>query len=224
MNARAMLAAFCLLLLIQPAWAVDHRVEALAEPVPSDAVSAEIAKQLNPSGVRVLRGESRTVVDLWLAKQWKVKPDFEATSTVLYPFEVGSLIGVARFKNRGSDFRNQEIPAGVYTIRYGQQPVDGNHVGTSDTLDFLLLIPAKEDTKAGPLTPQQLAQLSPKTTGTTHPAILSLLRAGEVAKAPAMRHDEERDLWSVVVKGQGQAGEKSAPLPVAIVVAGHAPE
>ena len=41
-----------------------------------------------------------------------------------------------------ADFRDQGIPAGTYILRYSQQPVDGAHVGTSTTRDFLALLPA----------------------------------------------------------------------------------
>jgi hypothetical protein len=141
----------------------------------------------------------------------------------MYPFEVGTLMGAARYKNRGGDFRNQEIPAGVYTIRYAQQPEDGNHIGTSDTRDFLLLIPAAADRTAAKMPEPMLFQASAKAAGTTHPTMLSLLRAGE-GEAPAVEHDAERDLVSVRVKGQAKAGDKTMPLPVMIVVVGHAVE
>src|SRR5687767_143103 len=103
MKFRTLVVVTSLLAMGRLAQAVDHRLEPLAEPAPADAVSAEIAKELQPAGVRVLRGE-RSVVDLWLVKQWNVKADFTPTSSVLYPLQVGALVGVARYKNRGSDF------------------------------------------------------------------------------------------------------------------------
>src|SRR5688572_26339551 len=168
MRLSAVFAALFLLLATHQTLAQEHRVQPLDEAPPADAISADIAKVLNPKGVRIVRGEDRAVVDLWLAKEWNVKSDFKASASVLYPFEVGTLIGVARFKNRGNDFRDQEIPAGVYTIRYAQQPVDGNHVGTSDTRDFLVLLPAGEDQSVAPMAEMAMIELSPKVTGGTH--------------------------------------------------------
>src|SRR5688572_26818388 len=142
---RCTFAAWAILLLLSNlAGAQEYRVQKLQEPLPADALSPEIAQMMNPAGLRVAKGE-KAVVDLWLSKQWPAKAGFQPSTSVMYPLEVGSLVGVARYKNRGGDFRNQEIPAGVYTIRYAQQPEDGNHVGTSDTRDFLLLIPAAAD-------------------------------------------------------------------------------
>jgi hypothetical protein len=211
-----------LVLLASIAGAQEYRVQKLDEPLPADALSPEIAQTLDPAGLRVLKGE-RTVVDLWVCKQWPVKAGFQPSTSVMYPLEVGTLVGVARYKNRGGDFRNQEIPAGVYTIRYAQQPEDGNHVGTSDTRDFFLLIPAAADRDPAKMAEPKMFQASAKAAGTTHPTMLSLLRAGE-GEAPAIEHDAERELVSVRVKGQAVAGGKTTPLPLTLVVVGHAAE
>jgi hypothetical protein len=219
---RLTLPALILALLAAAAQAQDYRVEKLAEPPPGDALSPEIVQTLDPAGLRVLKGSS-PVVDLWLRKEWPAKAGFQPSAALMYPFEPGTLMGVARYKSRGGDFRNQEIPAGVYTIRYGQQPEDGNHVGTSDTRDFLLLIPAAADREAAKLAEQKMFQASAKAAGTTHPTMLSLLRAGE-GDVPAVEHNAERELVSVRVKGQAKAGDKTAPLAISIVVVGHAPE
>jgi hypothetical protein len=213
-----------MLLLALPLAAQEYRVEALNEPAPADSLSPEIAQKLSPTGMRIIKGEARTVADLWLAKEWPVKADFTPSNTVLYPFQGGELIGVARYKNKGGDFRDQEIPAGVYTLRYGQQPEDGNHIGTSDTRDFLLLIPAELDKTAKPMAQMEMFQLSPKTSGGTHPAMLSLLRADKRGSLPEVQHDEERELWSVVFSGNAMAGAKASPLVVELVVVGKAAE
>lgn len=215
--------AIGLLFIASPAIAADeYRLEKLAEPAPSESLSPSIAEAIETSGLRVLKGKSRTVVDLWPAKQWPAKAGFEPSSTVLYPFEVGTFVGVVRFKNRGSDFRGFEIPAGVYTVRYAQQPVDGNHVGTSDTQDFLLLLPAKEDKNAEPMSAESMNQVSPQVTGATHPAMFSLLRSDKESSKPAMHHDEDRELWSVQIIGNAKTNGKSQKLPVRIVVVGQA--
>lgn len=200
----------------------EYSVQKLAESPPADAVSPEIAAQLNPVGLRVVKGQ-RAVVDLWFAKQWPAKAGFQPSASVMYPFESGTLMGVARYKNRGGDFRNQEIPAGVYTIRYGQQPEDGNHVGTSDTRDFFLLLPAAADKDPARLAEPKMFQTSAKAAGTTHPTMLSLLRS-DAGEAPAIIHDADRELISVRVKGQAKVGDKSTPLVVTVVVVGHAAE
>jgi hypothetical protein len=201
-----------------PVVAQDHRVEVLEESVPSDAVAAEVLSQLDSSGVRVIRGESRTICDVWWCKEWPVE-SAEATGDVIYPFTVGQLLGVVRFPRRSSDFRDQQVDRGLYTLRYGKQPVDGAHVGTSPTRDFALLIPVSDDKGLTALSYEDLVELSNKASGTTHPALLSLQRTeGE----EAIRHLSDRDWWLVRLPGKVRVGEETQPMPVDMVVVGRA--
>jgi hypothetical protein len=172
----------------------------------------------------VSRGQRRTVCEIWLAKQWPARADFTPTSEVQYPFQVGELVGVVRFRRKASDFREREIPAGVYTLRYAQQPVDGNHVGTSPTRDFLCLVGAEKDRTPGQLDGETLVKLSAEASESNHPALLCL-QSAQPAKdgAPAIRHDKERDWWIVSLQGT-IAGSKPSPLPLDVVIIGHAPE
>jgi hypothetical protein len=152
-----------------------------------------------------------------------VRENFTPSNTELYPLQVGGLFGVVRYTKAGEDFRGHEIPPGVYTVRYGLQPVDGNHLGTSETRDFLLLLPAKEDTNPAPMAESDMFELSPKVTATTHPTMLSLLKAdGAGAKLPAVQHHDAADLWSVRFAGKSQG--QPAELVVEVVVVGHFPE
>lgn len=203
--------------------AADHRVEELSEAAPEE-VSAEIAKLLAPEGIKVVRGTSRTVCEIWLCKEWAVSADFRANNEVLYPFVPGQLIGVARYPRRGADFRDQDIDSGVYTLRYAQQPVDGNHVGTSPTRDFLLLVRAESDQKAGKLDYKTLARVSAEAAGTTHPALLQMQRIKGEGKGSAIRHNEDHDWWIVRLTGKSNTGKKTADLPIELVVVGAATE
>lgn len=219
---RRLFVALMLALGSSTVWAADYSVEVLKEPAPSDAISADIAAQLAQEGIKVTKGTSRTVASLWLCKSWPVKEGFKPTSTVLYPFEVGQLIGVIRFKNKGSDFRDQEIASGVYTVRYAQQPVDGNHVGTSVTRDFLVMLPPDQDAAAKPVTEKELFKLSAAAAGTAHPAMLALVAADAASgSGPALRHLEEPDWWILQTAGKTQSGK---PLAVDLVIVGKAAE
>lgn len=204
--------------------AQEYSVAPLMEPAPSGELSAEMAPLLAEHGVKVLKGK-RTLCQIWLTKVWATTPGFTASQTVLYPFNSGALIGVAEYQSMGGDFRGQEIPPGMYTLRYAQQPVDGNHVGTSDTRDFLLLLPASSDTLPAELTPEQLIEQSKQAAQSNHPAMLCLQVAeGEATELPAVEHDTDRELWSLRVEGQSQSGDAMVPLPIKLVVVGKAAE
>jgi hypothetical protein len=214
--------SFMLLLLIAvQTQAADYRVGSLDEPAPADELSPEIAATLASTGVRVIRGTKTKFCDIWLCKEWATLKDFEPTAELLYPFMPGQIMGVVRYARRGSDFRDQDIDKGVYTIRYAQQPVDGSHVGTSLTRDFVLLLQAETDRSADVLDYELLAERSAEAAGSSHPALLSMQRVTKDAKSPSMRHDEEYDLWIIALHGKDEGGKS---LPIEFVVYGVAAE
>lgn len=221
------LAALALAIVITDiAVAVDYRVEPLNEPAPTDAIAASIADGLAKTGVRVIRGSATSFCDIWLRKELEIPAEFKPTNEVLYPFQPGQLIGVARYSRKGSDFRDQDIPSGVFTLRYAQQPVDGAHVGTSPTRDFLLLIEAKKDESPAVMEYKSLAKQSAEAAGSSHPALLAMQKVVTEAKEfPAIRHDEERDWWIVAMQAQVKAGSSPPrPLTLELVVVGVAAE
>lgn len=217
--------ALALVLLAARSEAADYKAEALDEKPPAE-LAAEIGKALSPTGIRISDAKGNPHCDLWLVAEWAVKPDFKATNDHLYPFSSGQLLGAIRYANKTEDFRKQAMAKGVYTLRYGLQPQDGNHVGTSDTRDFLVLIKAKDDADAKPIAvEEELFKKAAAAAGTTHPTMLSLKRAGEKpAKLPALRHEADHELWVLQATSAAKAGDKSAPMPIEIVVVGHAAE
>lgn len=223
MKLRLLVCVMTLLVLNRFAAAQDFTIEALAEPAPSDEISESIAEGLSDEGFRVLR-KDRPFCDVWLLEELPAKEGFTPTLSVLYPFEPGKLMGVIRYHRRGGDFRDQDIDKGVYTLRYAQQPVDGNHVGTSDTRDFILLSLAKDDEEAEPVESDTLNERSADAAQSAHPCMLSMLRTADDANPePAMVHDEDRELWSVQVPVITSASPDEE-LIMTFVVSGYAEE
>ncbi len=205
--------------------AQEHRVEVLDEAPPADKVSENLREQFAASGFKVIRGSSRTVCEFWPCQSWNVSADFKATSERLYPFEPGQLIGLLRFRRRGKDFRAQTISSGVYTLRYGLQPIDGNHEGTSPTRDFLLMVSAEDDKAVEPWDAEKLLEASTSAAGSSHPAMLGLQPSPVGASPqPAMRHNEQNDWWILHFVGKATSRGKTHELPVDLIVAGHAKE
>ena len=208
--------------------AQEHRVEALNAPAPAESIPKEIHGRLAETGLKVLRGSSRTVCDLWFCQKLPTTTEFKPTPDRLYPFQPGDLIGVLRFPRRGKDFRDQQISRGVYTLRYALQPIDGNHVGTSPTRDFLLLVKAEDDAPQKQWTAEELNAASAAAAGSSHPAMLCLQPARSERTEPTMRHDEEKDWWILQWRAQaappGSAEAAAEPLPIDLIIAGHADE
>lgn len=184
---------------------------------------APIAAKVDPAGFQVKSADG-AVCSIWLLKTNETDPAFTPTLNVKYPFKNGQLLGVLEVAEdaKFTDFRGQEIDSGVYTLRYGQQPMDGNHIGTSEVSDFLLALPLKQE--KGPEAIESFDDLtgrSAEAAGATHPAIFSLLSAEDEVEPGTLTHDEDRELWILSLearKGEDGAAEK---LPIRLVVIGQ---
>lgn len=219
----SLLALSCLVTFAAPSFAQDYKIEKLDQKAPDD-IAPEIAALLQSTGHKFIKGESRTVCEMWFCKEWPISKDAKVTAEVNYPFTPGQVIGVARYPRKGNDFRDQDILAGTYVLRYSQQPVDGAHVGTSPTRDFLALLPAAKDRTPGILEYKPLVTAAKETTGATHPAILSLQRQSDSTADLEVRHNEEKEWWILRFKGKTVREGKAADQAVELVVVGHAEE
>ncbi|MDA7977668.1 MAG: hypothetical protein MPJ50_02725 [Pirellulales bacterium] len=217
--------AFVLPLVAAAPTLAEVKVSKSDAALPADALSEAVAARMQKTGYKVTDGE-KTICEFWLCETWTAVPGFQPTATVLYPLEPGTLVGVIRLPSSGgSDFRQQELQAGVYTLRYGHQPQDGNHVGTSETLDFLLLSNATEDQAAAAVDAETLIQQSAMAAGSTHPAMMALRPAvTKLDKLPVMQRDEVHDWTSVRVAGVCVAGDKKSDQQLEFVVVGFADE
>ncbi len=205
------------------AFAQEYKVEKIEEPAPADELAPEIAALLQPTGMKFVKGESRTVCEIWICKEWPLKGD-KVGGEIIYPLQPGQLIGVIRYPRKANDFRDQDIEKGIYTLRYGQQPVDGAHVGTSPTRDFLLILPAARDRSPATLEYKPLVAASKEATGATHPAILSLQRLSDSTEKLAVRHNEEKEWHILRFVGKTSQDGKTADQAMELVVVGNAGE
>jgi hypothetical protein len=192
---------------------------------PPAALASGVKGTLESQGYRVVDPQGKPLVDIWLRKgaPASAKPS-GAKDAILYPvLTEGELIGAVKFAAEGHDYRDQTIAPGVYTLRYGLQPVNGDHLGVSVNRDYLLLVPAAKDTDAADLPRKRLEQRSAESVGTTHPGVLILLAPPEnTPDSPAMVNDPMLETWGAIlalpleVKGES----KPIPLPIQLVVVG----
>jgi hypothetical protein len=198
------------LLVVFSASAQDFKLEPISTPAPG--LPAAYASVIQPQGFRV-NGASGAWCEVWLAKSLPVgaKPDDAAIS---FGIAQGTLIGVIRFPAKGADRRGQVIPAGVYTLRYSDFPVDGAHSGVAPQRDFALMTPIAADPEpAAKPAFDDLVKMSSKASGTPHPAVLSMETPPAGATAPSVAKEGEHD-WTLTLK----AGD----LTFSIIVVGKA--
>jgi len=204
----------------------SYKIEVLKEGPPA-ALAGAIKDALGTQGYRVVDDKGKSYADFWLRKAVPAtgKPA-GPQGAVLFPvLAEGELFGALRFAGEGHDYRDQTIASGVYTLRYGLQPVNGDHLGVSTYRDYALLTPAAKDTALATLPRKRLEEQSAESAGTNHPAILMLLAAPAGSMAtPSMAHDEALDAWGAVVPMDlAVKGESSpTPLPIQLILVGVA--
>ena len=205
------------------ALAADFTIEPLKEPPPKD-LSPPLREILQHEGIRLLDKEAKPLLDLWLRKEIpRKREEGEKPSGVKFPeMEEGTFLGALRTHRKHVDFRDTTIPQGLFTLRYGIQPVDGNHVGVSESRDFVLLCPVAEDAKPEPIEGKTLERLSSKVSGSKHPSLLYLLPMQGDRVLPALVADSEKE-WRILDLRVPFAGEKEKSLRLGLVLVGTAP-
>jgi len=132
-----------------------------------------LAASLGKEGVKVLKDDGSVLCEMWFVT---AIPSGGATeeSASFAGTPTGAFLGVARFPARHSDRRGQTIKPGIYTMRYGLFPLNGDHQGVAPQRDFLLLSLASADTDASAKPDYEaLMTMSRKASGTPHPLVLS---------------------------------------------------
>lgn len=205
--------------------AQEYKVEVLKEPAPA-ALSAGVKGALNGQGYRILDDQGKSYAEFWLRKEVPAsgKPDGPKGAVQFPVLAAGELLGAFRFVGEGHDYRDQTIPQGTYTLRYGLQPVNGAHLGVSPYRDYALLLPAAKDPALTDLAQKKLEEGSAEAAGTSHPAVLLLLAVPktEAKPDPSMIHDEAKNTWGAVVplKLAAKGSAEPATLHVQLVVVG----
>jgi hypothetical protein len=133
---------------------------------PASQLAPAIASLLDTSGAKVVVGDA--TLDIWWVQS--AGGDGPGWSGV----ESGTLVGAVRVTGPFKEIRGKVVAPGVYTLRYGLQPQNGDHLGISTFRDFLLLSPASVDTDPKVLGFDGVVALSKQVIGTSHPASLSI--------------------------------------------------
>jgi hypothetical protein len=212
----AFVAALCL---PSSAAAQDYKAATSAVPVPSE-ISDAIRNVLSPVSTSVTSA-GNPYCEIW------IRTSIPANTASANPplgvnygqFVDGEVVGAIHFDVAVKDFRNQPVKPGTYVMRYGLQPVDGNHQGVSDFRDFFLLTPADQDTAVANLADNDMYVLSRKSTTTGHPSVWSLVPTDSAPTLlPGTKQDTDENFWAVYFK----AAAGSSPLTVGFVIFGHA--
>jgi len=163
------------------------------DPLPAELAAAVSAK-LVPGGVRASVGAN--TLTFW----WVKELPLEGAPAAWTEVPEGTLTGAVKIEKDFRDTRGRVIKAGTYTLRYGIQPANGDHLGVSPFREFLLLSPSSQDTNPAPPGHDGLVDLSKQTIGGSHPAVWSLDPPVATDAALTVRANTELDLEALIME------------------------
>jgi hypothetical protein len=194
------------------AWAADLTLT-VADKEPPKELAPSIRASLQTKAVQLLSGD-KPALEFWFAAEVPLTAKPSSAAKALEAVKPATLLGAVVVPKARRDYRDDELAAGAFTMRFALQPQDGNHLGTADYTYFAVLVPAKLDTKPDGITDYKtLVKTSSKETSTEHPVILSLRPArSEEGEFPA-QNDPAPEHKSVRVKLPAKlasSGEKTS--------------
>jgi len=200
----------------------EHKAEKLNEAAP-ESISADVRSHLDGSGW-IVSENGKPLLKIWLRKSvpGQSKPG-GPKGNVLFPFLAeGELLGAVEVLGEIGDYRDQPIAPGVYTFRYGLQPVNGDHLGTSPFRDYGCLVPSKIDQKPAALTKKSLEKQSAEAAGSSHPAIMMFLAVEGDGVPGSVVRDDANDRTSVILPLNVESEGAASKFPIQWVVQGRA--
>ena len=214
-----LLAAPLLLASAGPAAAAKYTVKVEDAPPPAE-IGNRVRSLLDVKGLSVYDDGGNLLLTVWPRKAFESKATAEQVKNGLTyrELEESDVVGAVKFPKLWTDFRKQKIKAGVYTIRVGWQPMDGDHMGTAPYGEFCLACPASDDTKPDLMESKSLNELSAKTTE-SHPGVF-LLFPGKGAAAEPKLVNKGMGHWVLLVQLGATAGGKKAALDLGLTLVG----
>jgi hypothetical protein len=189
---------------------------------PPKEVDASLRKLLEPKAVQLLDGD-RVSYEFWLRTEVPLKARPASAAKALDALAETTFMGVVVAGKGHRDYKDNDIPEGIYTARFGLQPSDGDHMGTSEFPYYLLLIPAAADTSPdGISTYRAMTKASGKAIPSGHPVVISLRPVdSETAETPKLTEPAaEHKAVRLKVTGKPQDGE-AVPVRFELVFKGR---
>ncbi len=164
--ARCVLVALAVVLLAAPRLlAQNPSVTKQTDPPPTD-LADPVEALLSTSGQHVTVGPK--TLDFWWVKSLPLRAG--TTDVAWSSVEEGTLVGAVKLPAGYTDVRGKTIKPGIYTLRLGIQPSDGNHLGVSANREFLLISPMAVDDNTAATSHDKTIDMAKQTIGASHPA------------------------------------------------------
>jgi hypothetical protein len=201
--------------------AADSVLKTAEKPTPKE-ISDSIKAALQPQAVQLVRAD-KPALEIWFRQEVPLKSKPSSPNEALGNIVETALVGAVSVDDASlRDYKDNEIPKGVYTARFGIQPKDGDHLGTAEFDFFLVLIAAENDKElAGLNTYKPMVKASGKSTSSGHPLIISLRPASVDGAIPRLTEPvAEHKAMRVKLPAKTAGGDK-AELVFDLVYEGH---
>jgi len=192
----------------------------VADKEPPKELDASIRAKLQTKVVQLLDGE-KPAYEFWFNAELPLQSKPATAGKALDAIKPATLLGAVTVSRDHRDYRDDELRAGIYTMRFALQPQDGNHLGTSEFNYFAVLTAAKIDNKLDGISDYKaLVKASSNETSTDHPVILSLRPAASDAGDIPQVSTPAPDHKSVRVKVPAKAGDEKVSITFEVVYEG----
>lgn len=199
----------------------DLAVKTADKPAPKE-IGESMRGVLSAKAIQLASGDKATL-EFWFRQEVPLKARPASAKEALGAIAETTFLGVVSV-SEGSlrDYKDNEIPKGLYTARFGLQPKDGDHLGTAEFDYFLILIAAADDKELNGLDKYKpMVKASGKSTASGHPLVVSLRPSETTAGAPALS-EPLAEHKSVRVKLPAKpAGGEATEIAFEIVYQGH---
>ena len=201
--------------------AADFALKTADKPAPKE-IGDSIRGALQSKAIQLVQGD-KPALEIWFRQEVPLKSKPSSASEALGAVGETTLMGAVAVNDTSlRDYKDNEIPKGIYTARFGLQPKDGDHLGTAEFDYFLVLIAAENDKDLNGLDKfKPMVKASGKSTSSGHPLVVSLRPASGDGTMPSLTDPvAEHKAIRVKLPAKTSGGEKS-DLLFDVVYQGH---
>lgn len=195
----------------------------VADKEPPAEVSQDLRGQLAPK-TYLISGPEGPAFEFWFVSEIPLDYEPSGSMDALETMDGAALLGLVAVRcTQCRDFRDDAFDPGLFTMRMGFQPENGDHMGTAPYDTFAILVPHKRDAELlleGKPDHRTLVEISSEDTITEHPPIFSLQPIDE-AEGEFPRLTEGGDHWKFLcIELPFKAKGKLFPIAVQFVYDG----